>query len=116
MRSDNKDASRLEEKINVLNNILQEMGSVVIAYPGGLGSSFLLKIITGVFGGRAMAVSAISPLFPGQQVKEAKRFARTLKCRHKVINYNPLDLKEFKSNPKNRCYICKKKCLLFFST
>lgn len=114
MNKGNIATSRLEEKINTLKGILKEMGSVVVAYPGGTSSSFLLRLAVDVLGVKTLAITAKSPLFPLQQIKDTKKFARAIKCKHKIINFNCLDLREFKSNPVGRCYICNKKLFTVF--
>ena len=106
--------SKLEGKIIRLRNILEEMGSVVIAYSGGVDSSLLLKMAVALLGKKVLAVTARSQIIPGHEIKDAKRFARSLKCKHKIINYDCFSSNEFKSNPRSRCYICKKKLFTVF--
>jgi len=96
-------------KINGLEKILERLGKVVIAFSGGVDSSFLLKIAKKALSGRnVMAVTAVSETYTGSELKQAKRFAKTLGIRHKIIFTNELKNKNFTDNPVNRCYYCKK--------
>lgn len=112
MTENNKNKFILEEKIKKLESILKNMGSVVIAFSGGADSSLLLKIAVAILGNNVIAVTKRSPLFPKKELSDAKKIAKGFNCRHIFINFNELDIEEFRNNPKNRCYICKKNLFL----
>lgn len=96
-------------KIEKLKKILKRMRSVVIAYSGGLDSTFLLKVAIDTLGKEnVLAVTARSETYPAAEYKEAVRIAKVIGARHLTITTKELDIKHFKSNPVNRCYYCKK--------
>jgi len=96
------------EKIEKLKNILRDLGSVLVAYSGGVDSSFLLKIAKEVLGNKVLAVTAASPTYPKEELEFSKKIAKKLGVRHMVIHTYELDNNTFISNPANRCYFCKK--------
>ena len=96
------------KKLEKLKKILSDMDSVLLAYSGGLDSTFLLKVASGVLGERLLVVTANSPTYPSQELKFARRMASALKVRHRVINTLELKDKKFITNPINRCYFCKR--------
>lgn len=102
----------MEEKLKKLKGILKEMGSVLIAYSGGVDSTFLLKVARDVLGEKVMAVTALSPTYPREETGEAKKIARELEVKHLLIETRELEDPNFSSNPPGRCYYCKKE--LFF--
>ena len=96
-------------KLENLKNILRGLKRVVVAYSGGLDSTFLLKAAVDALGkDNVLAVTARSETYPLSEYKEAKAIARSLGARHLTINTRELDIKNFRSNPVNRCYYCKK--------
>ncbi|HID95289.1 MAG TPA: ATP-dependent sacrificial sulfur transferase LarE [Candidatus Latescibacteria bacterium] len=98
----------LSKKLQRLKSILSDMGSVLVAYSGGVDSTFLLKVASDVLGDRVIAVTASSETYPSRELKEARENARMLGVRHLVINTSELDDPDFASNPPERCYYCKK--------
>ncbi len=98
----------LEKKIIKLKTILGDLGSVVVAFSGGVDSTFLLAMAKEVLEKNVLAITAASPMIPTFEIKEAKVIARRLKVKHILLKTSPLDNPVLKYNPKDRCYICKK--------
>lgn len=95
-------------KYDKLKNILQEMGGVLVAFSGGVDSTFLLKTAQEVLGKNVLAVVASSETYPQKEREEAIRFAEESGIRYKVIETKELESTDFANNPPERCYFCKK--------
>ncbi|HKZ16702.1 MAG TPA: ATP-dependent sacrificial sulfur transferase LarE [Geobacteraceae bacterium] len=98
----------LQEKYEKLREIIENMESVLIAFSGGVDSTFLLKVAHDVLGDRACAVTAVSPTYPDSEFREAVDLARRIGARHLVVESNELDIPGFAENPEDRCYHCKR--------
>ncbi len=97
------------QKLKRLKRNLSDLGRVVIAYSGGLDSTFLLKTAIDTLGrNNILAVTARSETYPNCEYKESRNIARSLGARHLTIRTSELSKKNFRSNPVNRCYYCKK--------
>jgi len=99
----------LEEKYRKLTVILEELGSVVVAFSGGVDSTFLLKVAIDVLGpDRVLAVTADSETYPSSELEAAKQLAEKIGAKHLVIETSELAIPGYAENDRNRCYFCKK--------
>lgn len=94
-------------KLEQLKEILKSLPGAVIAYSGGVDSTFLTVVAREVLGERVLAVTAVSPTYPEQQLREAEEWARRYGINHAVIKTNEFDEPKFTANPPERCYYCK---------
>lgn len=95
------------QKYDRLKDILRELKEVVVAYSGGVDSSFLLKVATDVLGKKALGVLAVSPTYPSREFDRAKKLAESMGARLEIIETFETEKEEFLQNPVNRCYFCK---------
>jgi uncharacterized protein len=95
------------EKDQALRDTLTDLGSVVVAYSGGVDSAYLAWMATTTLGNRALAVTADSPSYPEHHRRLAIEIAERFKLRHEIIRTAELERPEYRANPANRCYYCK---------
>ena len=103
--------NELEIKHEVLKSLLEELGEVVIAFSGGVDSSFLSKVAFDVLDEKAKAITIISPLISKEELAEAKHLAESIGIKHYTIDKGKENPKWFADNPSDRCYICKTETL-----
>lgn len=96
------------EKLEDLKQILKKMENVAIAFSGGVDSSFLVKVAKDVLGDKVLAITATSSIHPEFEIKDAKIFTAQNGIRHTIFKSEELKNENFKSNPPDRCYLCKK--------
>lgn len=102
------DEKVLKEKEAHLDRILTGMNRVLLAFSGGVDSTFLLYKGTALLGkDNILAVTASSPLHPPAETGESRRLAKLLGVRHLVIETDELAGEKFSANTPERCYYCK---------
>ena len=98
---------QLQEKYQELKELLVSMDNIVVAFSGGVDSTFLLYAAKEALGDKVIAVTAQSLSFPKRELEEAKAFASSKHIEHIIVDSEELDIEGFSENPKNRCYLCK---------
>jgi uncharacterized protein len=97
----------LEAKFDHLRAIFAPMPTVLVAFSGGVDSTFVLKVAYDVLGDRVLALTTTSPTMPDQDRRSALAMAERIGARHLVVESNELEIPGYAGNPLNRCYLCK---------
>jgi pyridinium-3,5-biscarboxylic acid mononucleotide sulfurtransferase len=95
------------DKLNGLKKHIETLGSMAVAYSGGVDSTFLLKIAHDVLHEQVIAVTAASSTYPERECREAFDFTKKAGINHVLFHSEELDIEGFSDNPVNRCYLCK---------
>ena len=99
------DASR--PKLERMRALVRAQGSALVAFSGGVDSTFVLRIALDELGERAVALTAISPSVAPRERDAAERIAREMGAAHVIVASSELDDPSYAANPTNRCYFCK---------
>lgn len=99
----------MKKKLKDLKAILEAYNRVLIAFSGGVDSTFLTHFAVRVLGrARVLAVLAVSPTYPKSELLLARRFLMKERIRFLIIRTHELENRMFRKNPVNRCYFCKR--------
>jgi pyridinium-3,5-biscarboxylic acid mononucleotide sulfurtransferase len=96
------------EKKARLIRVLAPLESLLVAFSGGVDSTFLIAVAREALGKKAVAVTARSPIHPEREIADAVEIARALDVTHYIVESKEMDLPAFRENPQERCYFCKK--------
>jgi uncharacterized protein len=97
----------MKEKLEILITRLKQYKSAVIAFSGGVDSTFLARIAKDVFRDKLLLITATSSTYPFYELEEAKLLASLLGIKHKIIVSEEIDIPGYSDNPPDRCYYCK---------
>lgn len=98
----------MDKKYEKLKEYFKELGKVAIAFSSGVDSTFLLKAAHDTLGDKAVAITAKSNVFPKREWQEAEAFCKKEGIKQLVVEADQLSMEDFRANPYDRCYICKK--------
>jgi uncharacterized protein len=97
----------MDDKLQLLKSRLKEYKRAVIAFSGGVDSTFLARIAKDVFGDNLLLITATSSTYPFYELDEAKSLAAMLGINHKIIVSEEIEIPGYADNPPDRCYYCK---------
>jgi len=95
------------EKFERLKSLLQDYGSCLVAYSGGVDSVFLAFVAREVLGDKSLAVIADSPSLPRRELDEALELSQRFQFPVRVVRTHEFENENYLANPSNRCYFCK---------
>ncbi|MDD5306187.1 MAG: ATP-dependent sacrificial sulfur transferase LarE [Deltaproteobacteria bacterium] len=98
----------MEPGYEALVALLADTGGAVVAYSGGVDSTLLTAAAHDALGGRALAVTATSHTYSVEELERARQLARLIGVRHEVVETHELDTPEYRANPPDRCFYCKR--------
>ena len=104
-----------QQKMDELKSILADMGSVIVAYSGGVDSAFLAAAANDALGRKALAVTAKSPSLAPAELREATELAERLGLNHRIVETHEVEREDYAANNPNRCFFCKDELYTYLS-
>jgi len=97
----------LETKFSRLQTIIREAGPSIVAFSGGVDSTFVAAVAHDVLGDKALAITGVSPSVPASEVEEARALAEQIGIAHELIDTREMDDPDYVKNNPDRCFHCK---------
>ncbi|MGC2274918.1 MAG: hypothetical protein WA571_02790, partial [Candidatus Binatus sp.] len=97
----------MDAKLERMRAVFAPMRNLIVAFSGGVDSTFVLKVAHETLGDSVLALTTTSPTMPDEDRESALAMARLIGARHLVVESNELEIPGYAANPINRCYLCK---------